>query len=1277
MGADSAALEMDQRHLDLAWEARERLRRSLADAPRQASGCGAGSRGVRRGVDRWLEKFADPDEPVAIGRFDTEDGERRYIGKQSIHDEAENLLVVSWQSAAARPFYEATVDDPRGVRLVRRFVMEKNRIVDVEQILFADLAQRVEELLGRSGEGPGPTEPQDLDDVLLRDLERGCTGQMRDVVQTIQATQYGLIRSPLDRLLLVEAGPGTGKTVVALHRVSWLLFNHRDRLSPDQVLVVGPNPTFTRYIRSVLPMLGDADVQHVDLRGLGPQPAGSREESADLARVKGELRMAGLLARALRARVRVPDAAAPLRVGQAAGAPGFSADEVEAALARFLAAGPYATARGSFRAWFVEETRRRVRAAQQHRRAVTPPSSADIDSAVNRVWPSLTPQAFLRDLLGSRQRLLAAAGDDFSAGDIGRLLRAPSDKLSEERWTLTDVALLDEAEALIGGSRRTYRHIVVDEAQDLSPMQLRSLRRRCATGSYTVVGDLAQSTGPWHRSSWDDLIEALSVAHPVSRRELPHGYRVPRQIFEFAARLLPLAAPGAVGPVPVRDGPEEPVLLHSEPDGVAERAVAQARDYAGRGLFVGIICPGCRRRAVMDQLARADVRWSDVSRGDLGLSINLVRPEEAKGLEFDAVVVVEPHEIATGGPQGLRLLYVALTRTTQFLSVVHSRSPLPIPGGTRTTSDHDRVRANPETQDLMPSELRPSELPNPDRSPRKEAQTDQSGEGRRLPTTQELPPLPPPLLPPTDEPLGERRPRPAPGRYPEDDGAGRFASPSPGDPSGAGGLLGSFGRPDQGAHTARPEPRPETRSEARSELQEKPAPARRRAAVRRPNSVPVADGRPDGDPSAGPGRMTPRGGQRQRDITGVRTASPRPAPQEPAVGADAWQGESAPAAQRQRLMDAPRRPTADGPDPQEDDRGFAGADFSPQEAAEPPAGGAGGLPGGQFSQIAQESALGRAQAPRGNDPLDTRMPWYAPDEGFDPGDWHHESSEPGPRDEQRPPAGPVGPSDQYEAPSDQYEQADEDGAFFEPFSDAYPGSPTAQESREWFGEGFSGGQRAEEEPMPSLPLPIRQNPAGQTPTGPDPAAGPIPGGPIPGSPFPGGRQSAGPGQGMFSAGRPGPFRGPAPEARVDALAHDADLSPDAGLDLPRPTDGGPAVPVVPVAPVGREQRPDARRIDVRQLGDRRGPGSSDPGEGRDFHRLGGPDDGLYRDRPVPGAGDEAATICLDDLHEAVAASIARQIAQALRTAAAPGLWPTVLELLDEELGGHGSADGTA
>lgn len=213
-------------------------------------------------------------------------------------------------------------------------------------------------------------------------------------------------------------------------------------------------------------------------------------------------------------------------------------------------------------------------------------------------------------------------------------------------------------------------------------MQLRSIARRSESGSMTIVGDLAQSTGPWARESWDDLTAALSTDLPVSLQPLELGYRVPRQVFEFAAQLLPYIAPGLKPPTVVRDGPADPELIEvGEFDDfdISARALAAARAHAGSGRFVGLICPDRHRRRLEDELKAHDVKWANVGSGDLDSSINLARPSESKGLEFDAVVVVDPEAIVDESEWGLRHLYVALTRTTKYLTVLHTGTPLPLP----------------------------------------------------------------------------------------------------------------------------------------------------------------------------------------------------------------------------------------------------------------------------------------------------------------------------------------------------------------------------------------------------------------------------------------------------------------------------------------------------------------------------------------------------------------------------------------------------------------------
>jgi DNA helicase IV len=648
--ADELALE--QKYFDRALECREASRAHLRDAPGAAVGAGAAA-GVKSFVDDRIEKMGAPDSAVAVGRLDLEPAESRYIGRDAIWEGAD-VLVVSWQARAAAPFYTASVDDPVGVSRKRTFKTEGNTVVDFEDLVFEQLAEDIAAL----------DEPS-VSDALLDDLKRSRTGEMHEIVATIQAAQYELLRSDLDQLLVVQGGPGTGKTVVALHRVSWLLYNHPDRLSSEQVLVVGPSSTFVRYIRGVLPALGDRDIDQRDLAGLAPKVRLGRHENADLTRLKGEPRMKALIERGLRDRIGLPDDELELTV------PGRSVVRFDrkrlAEQVGLLRNQPYTIGRTRLRAWFRDEL------AKKNLKEV--PAEL-LDNVLDRIWPNLTAAAFLRELFGSEGRLLRAAGDDFSAREVQRLYRRSAERISQEQWAPADLPLLDYAEEEIAGrQRQRYGHIVVDEAQDLSPMELSMLKRRSLRGSMTVLGDLAQSSGQWARESWDDVIDHLRGELPAHVEHLEYGYRVPRQIFELASRVLPVAAPNIPAPTVVRDGPEDPRLLTVTEDERADTIAAEAMGYAAHGHSVGIISPDLLRPAVVDALERQGVAWRDADKDGVGGGINLVAPITAKGLEFDASVVVEPDAIIASEQRGERLLYVALTRSTQYLSVVYTSPP--------------------------------------------------------------------------------------------------------------------------------------------------------------------------------------------------------------------------------------------------------------------------------------------------------------------------------------------------------------------------------------------------------------------------------------------------------------------------------------------------------------------------------------------------------------------------------------------------------------------------
>ncbi|WP_068402274.1 UvrD-helicase domain-containing protein [Kribbia dieselivorans] len=659
MTATQDELSLEQEYFDAALAAREAHRATLLNAGSAAGGSTKNQAAIARNAKAAAEKLGEPDSEVAFGKLTfTDDDEPLYIGKRAIFSEDKDLLVISWQRPAAQAYYNATAKDPLGVAVKRAFDLTGNRITTYEDTVFVELAERISELTAEERWG--------VNDALLTDLQARRDGAMHDIAKTIQHAQYELITQPLERLLIIQGGPGTGKTAVALHRVSWLLANHPE-LAEDGVLVIGPSPTFTRYIRKVLPELGDVDVDHRDLRSLGPFRAERAAESRETAALKGQAKMARLIAQALRDRVRVPAGVESLRVGGLTG-PAIDRDEVQAQLDLARQRPTYAGGRLVFRQWLQQ-------AAQDRARRGLTITAGDVDAATERIWPSMTPQVLLRDLLSSRERLLNAASSEFSATDITALQRTPTARVTEQFWTDADIALLDEADTLINGGPRQYQHIVVDEAQDLSPMQVRSIRRRSVDGSMTVVGDIAQATSPWAPDDWAALAEDLRVDHPAQVHELDLGYRVPRQIYQHAANLLKHAAPGVTPPRVVREGPADVEFLTTS-EHVSE-SVAAAREHASKGRFVGMICAPQDHAEIAAALTADDIRWGDVGRGEMDVAINLATAQESKGLEFDAVVIVNPSNIVAGAEHGLRLLYIAMTRSTAYLTVVHNKEVLP------------------------------------------------------------------------------------------------------------------------------------------------------------------------------------------------------------------------------------------------------------------------------------------------------------------------------------------------------------------------------------------------------------------------------------------------------------------------------------------------------------------------------------------------------------------------------------------------------------------------
>lgn len=655
-------LAVEQEFFDYALEQRDRLRETLANAPDNTANP-KDAVGWRRGIEGLLE--APPDDQAAIGSFDEDGGERIYVGREAIWDEGHDVLVVNWQQAVCEPFYLATPQEPGSIKAKREYLCAEgtNTIERIDEMILAEIAARVTEL----------AEPE-FKDVLLADLQRHRTGEMQDIVATIQRAQYEAIKSDLDQLLVIQGGPGTGKTAVGLHRASWLLYNHADRLNADGVMVVGPNRAFIRYIGRVLPSLGDAKVVQRSIAGVGPDVRVRGTDTPAAARLKGDPRMMQVLERALRRRQRIPDEPLTVRVR------GRQVEIQPEALRRRveqLAQLPHNTVRDQLRSLVLESVAEQLRAAGTAADRVAGEAAQEIDNALDRVWPRLTPQAFLVATLATAVQLREASEGILSDHER-ELLSLPTDvRLREIAWTEHDVALLDEANHLLNPPAVQYGHIIVDEAQDLSPLQLRAIARRSLSGSMTIVGDLAQATSAWAHDDWADVVSYLKGETQENLIELDVGYRVPQQIFEFASRLLPEMAPTVTPPKAIRPGPSDPELCPVSADEVLAQTVDAAQSYAAHGNLVGVIVPDGLRSDVVAAFTAADTTVTD-GRNEIGTSITVVPASAAKGLEFDSVVVVEPAAIADESEHGLRLLYVALTRPTRHLTVVHA-APLPEP----------------------------------------------------------------------------------------------------------------------------------------------------------------------------------------------------------------------------------------------------------------------------------------------------------------------------------------------------------------------------------------------------------------------------------------------------------------------------------------------------------------------------------------------------------------------------------------------------------------------
>ncbi|ALV35029.1 AAA family ATPase [Streptomyces sp. CdTB01] len=628
---------------------------------------------LARQIDERIKALADlSDTPLFFGRLDYlhapgadqaegAEGERFYIGRRHVHDHDGDPMVIDWRAPVSQPFYRASKKDPMDVALRRRFGYTRGEITAYEDEHLSD-----------------PAEAARTSKLLQQEIERPRVGPMRDIVATIQPEQDEIVRSGLGGTVCVQGGPGTGKTAVGLHRVAYLLYAHRERLARTGTLVIGPNRSFLHYIEQVLPALGELTVRQATVDDLVAQVEVRGTDDAAAAVVKGDARMAQVLRRAVYAHVTMPtEPVVVVRGSRRWRVPAYELqDIVRELLDRDIRYGAAREALPQRIAHAVLVQMERSGEAPDDRVQDAVARNAAVKAAVKQIWPPVDPAKLVLRLLSDADFLAEHAEGVLTEEERKTILWAkPVRSVKAARWSPADAVLIDETTDIV---QRTHSlgHVVLDEAQDLSPMQYRAVGRRCTTGSATVLGDLAQGTTPWATRSWDEALAHLGKADGVIE-ELTAGFRVPTDVITYASRLLPHIAPGLTPVASVRENPG--FFSVRTTSGTAE-VVAACEELLRNEGSTGLIAADARVPALAEALSAAGIgHLAPGEETTAETRLTLVPASLAKGLEYDYVVLDEPQAVVDGEPDertGLRRLYVALTRAVSGLIVTHT-APLP------------------------------------------------------------------------------------------------------------------------------------------------------------------------------------------------------------------------------------------------------------------------------------------------------------------------------------------------------------------------------------------------------------------------------------------------------------------------------------------------------------------------------------------------------------------------------------------------------------------------
>ncbi|MCZ7478715.1 MULTISPECIES: AAA family ATPase [unclassified Micromonospora] len=665
-----AELTAERAHLGASRAALKRMREraeALFATGDKVAGDSYTAEQLGRHMARRVKELADdPTTPLFFGRLDfggddpDHAGREYHVGRRHVTDELGEPLVLDWRAPVSRSFYRASARDPQGVAVRRRFGFSAGTLTSFED----EHLDRGEELGTASR-------------ILTAEIERPRVGPMRDIVATIQPEQDELVRADLADSICVQGAPGTGKTAVGLHRAAYLLYLHRERLRRSGVLIVGPNRAFLSYIAAVLPALGEVEVEQATVEDLVARVPVRAVDDPAAAALKHDVRMAEVLRRAVDAHIGTPTE--PIMVSDGSYRWRIGLDPLHRLVTETRQEGlPYATGRERVRARVVGLLQRQAEA----RRAESPNDAwlrrmsriKPVTDLLDTVWPALTPDGLLHRLRTDADALAAAADglltpeeqELFRSGKVARTAKAT-------RWTAADAVLIDEVAGLLERPAG-FGHVVVDEAQDLSPMQCRAIARRSEHGSITLLGDLAQGTAPWAATDWRESLAHLGKPD-AAVVPLSVGFRVPAAVVAFANRLLPALA---VDVPPARSLRNDGALDVRTAEDLTAATVAEVRAALAHDGSVGVIAADDAVDRLRAALADAGVETATADDVEAATRVTVVPATLVKGLEYDHVVVVEPAAIVAAEPRGLHRLYVVLTRAVSRLAVLH-REPLPGP----------------------------------------------------------------------------------------------------------------------------------------------------------------------------------------------------------------------------------------------------------------------------------------------------------------------------------------------------------------------------------------------------------------------------------------------------------------------------------------------------------------------------------------------------------------------------------------------------------------------